>query len=62
MYEQQTWKSKVRRFIKETIRVLRITKKPGGEEFKAVVKVTGLGMLAIGAVGFIIFMLKQLLL
>ena len=62
MYEQPTWKSKVKRFIKETVRVLRITKKPGAEEFKAVVKVTGLGMLVIGAIGFIIFILKQLLL
>lgn len=59
---QETKKAKVKRFIKETIRVLRITKKPDQEEFKSTVKVTGLGIAIIGTIGFIIFLLKQLLL
>ncbi len=62
MEVKDTKKNKVKRFIKETIRVLRITKKPGKEEYKSVVKVTGLGIIAIGAIGFLIFLLKQLLL
>lgn len=53
--------NRVKRFIKETIRVLRITKKPSKEEFKSIVKVTGIGAAIIGALGFIIFLLKQLL-
>ena len=53
--------SKIRRYWKETLRVLRVTKKPNKEEFKSVVKVTGLGMAIIGAIGFIIFLIVQLL-
>jgi len=41
-------------FLKEAYRVLRITKKPTKEEYKMVAKVTGLGILVIGALGFII--------
>lgn len=53
--------NRVKRFIKETIRVLRITKKPSKEEYKSIVKVTGIGAAIIGAIGFIIFLLKQLI-
>ncbi len=52
---------KVKRFIKETLRVLRITKKPSKEEYLSIVKVTGIGSLLIGALGFIIFLLDQFL-
>ncbi|MCH8003747.1 MAG: protein translocase SEC61 complex subunit gamma [Nanoarchaeota archaeon] len=48
-------------FINESIRVLRITRKPSREEFKTIVKVSGLGMIIIGLIGFIITMVKQLL-
>ena len=53
--------SKIKRYWKETVRVLRVTKKPNREEFKSVVKVTGLGMAIIGVIGFIIFLIVQLL-
>ena len=59
--EQFEQPNKVKRFIKETIRVLRITKKPDREEYKTLLKVTSLGTAIIGALGFIIFLLKQLL-
>ncbi len=52
---------KAKRFWKQTIRVLRITKKPGKEEYLTVVKVTALGMALIGLFGFVLFMVKQLL-
>lgn len=58
---EETKTTKVKRFIKETIRVLRITKKPNKEEYKNIVKVTGLGICIIGVIGFIIFLLKQVL-
>ena len=61
MEQPDNWKYKVKRFIKETVRVIRVTKKPGGEEFKNIVKVTGLGIAIIGVIGFIIFLIKQLL-
>ena len=53
--------AKAKRFWKQTIRVMRITKKPGKEEYLTVVKVTGMGMLVIGLFGYILFMIKQLL-
>ena len=48
-------------FINESIRVLKVTKKPSKEEFRTIVKVSGLGMILIGLIGFIITMIKQLL-
>ncbi len=53
--------SRLRRYWKETVRVIRITKKPNREEYKNVVKVTALGIAIIGAIGFIIFLIVQLL-
>jgi len=44
----------------ECWRVLRITKKPSMEEFKTIVKASGLGMIVLGLIGFAINMLKQL--
>jgi len=51
---------KLRRFYIECLRVLKVTKKPTGVEFKTIVKVTGLGILAIGFIGFLVTMIKQL--
>lgn len=48
-------------FINECLRVLKITRKPSKLEFKTIVKVSGLGMILIGLIGFVITMLKQLL-
>ena len=53
------WPGLMRRKLREYRRVLSITKKPSMEEFKAVVKVTGLGMAVIGLIGFTIFMIVQ---
>ena len=44
--------------ILEYQRVYRITKKPNMEEFKAVSKVTALGILLIGLIGFAIHMVS----
>ena len=48
-------------FLGECLRVLRVTRKPNKIEFKTIVKVSGLGMIVIGLIGFVITMLKQLL-
>ena len=58
---KRTLSSKLKRFIKEAGRVLRITKKPNKEEYLTTVKVTGLGCAVIGAIGFIVFLIRQLL-
>lgn len=54
--------NRLKRFIKETVRVLRVTKKPNKQEYWTTVKVTGIGIGIIGALGFIIFLIKELLL
>jgi protein transport protein SEC61 subunit gamma and related proteins len=61
MDQPDNWKFKLKRFIKETVRVIRVTKKPNKEEFKNIVKVTGIGIAIIGLIGFILFLIKQLL-
>ena len=48
-------------FVRESKRVFRITKKPDKIEFKTVVKVSGLGILFIGLIGFLLHMLGQAL-
>jgi protein transport protein SEC61 subunit gamma and related proteins len=52
---------KFKRFTNECIRVLKITKKPTKAEFKTIAKVSGLGILAIGLIGFLVQLIRQLL-
>jgi protein transport protein SEC61 subunit gamma-like protein len=56
-----TIKRKIKDFIRECKRVLIVTKKPSKDEFKTIVKVSGLGIIIIGVIGFLIQMVKQLL-
>ena len=51
--------SRLKSFYGECVRVFRITKKPSKEEYKAIVKVSGLGILLIGLIGFIIHVIDQ---
>jgi len=51
---------KIKRIIMEYKRVITVTKKPTKEEFITIVKVSGLGILAIGLLGFIIQMIEAL--
>ncbi|MEE3418676.1 MAG: protein translocase SEC61 complex subunit gamma [Methanosphaera sp.] len=48
-------------FLKQCERVLRVAKKPDTEEYKTVAKVTGIGIIIIGVIGFIIALLSQVL-
>ena len=51
---------KLKSFIGECIRVFKVTKKPGKDEYKIVVKVSGIGILIIGLIGFIIHIIWTL--
>jgi len=51
----------LREFIGQCKRVILVTKKPDSFEFKTIVKVSGLGILLIGFIGFIIHMIKALI-
>jgi len=57
-----SWPGRMKEFALECKRVLKITKKPTNEEFKTIVKVSSIGMLLIGFVGFIVVLIKELLL
>lgn len=48
---------KLKTFFYECVRVLKVTKKPDKFEFKTVVKVSGIGILIIGLLGFLIHVL-----
>ena len=56
----KSWTYKIKSFLQECSRVLKVTKKPDATEFKTIVKVSGLGILIIGGLGFIIQMMKLL--
>jgi len=51
----------IRNTIERMRRVLLIANKPDKAEFKQATKITGLGLLIIGMIGFVIFLAVQLL-
>jgi protein transport protein SEC61 subunit gamma-like protein len=51
----------MRKFLHECRRVLRVTRKPRRDEFIQVAKVTGLGILLVGFIGFLIMLAGWLL-
>lgn len=52
--QEPTWKTKIHSFFVQSVRVWHVLKKPSAEEFKTVAKVSALGILALGALGFVI--------
>jgi len=58
--EKRTLWTRFKSFLKQCRRVLRVTKKPNKEEFKIIVKVSGIGILIIGVIGAIISIAWQL--
>jgi protein transport protein SEC61 subunit gamma and related proteins len=52
--------SRLKSFIIECRRVLTITRKPTKNELTTIVKVSGVGILLIGLIGFIFQMIKQM--
>ncbi|NLI62494.1 MAG: protein translocase SEC61 complex subunit gamma [Methanosarcinaceae archaeon] len=47
--------------IRSYIRVLKLSRKPTNEEFLTIAKVSGLGIIAIGLVGFFFYFLMDIL-
>ncbi|MBD3361882.1 protein translocase SEC61 complex subunit gamma [Candidatus Woesearchaeota archaeon] len=60
-FRKPSWKEKIKHFLVECKRVLKVTKKPSRDEFKNIVKVTGIGILIIGLIGFLIHFVKELI-
>ncbi|MBW3012747.1 protein translocase SEC61 complex subunit gamma [Candidatus Woesearchaeota archaeon] len=52
---------RIKSYFIECRRVLKVTKKPTKEEFKTIVKVSGLGMIIIGLIGFLISMISHVI-
>jgi protein transport protein SEC61 subunit gamma and related proteins len=55
-------KTRLKSFFTECRRVWQVTRKPTKDELKVTLKVTGIGIVIIGLLGFIISILWQLLL
>lgn len=47
--------------IRAHLRVLKLTRKPSREEFLTIAKVAGIGILVVGAIGFIVYVLLTML-
>ena len=47
--------------VSETRRILRLTRKPKKTEYSDVSRVTGLGIVVVGAIGFVIFFIAKML-
>ncbi len=54
------WKTRFYSFIVQSKRVWHVLKKPNSEEFKAVAKISALGILAIGVLGFIVSLVMRI--
>ncbi|MBI5553141.1 MAG: protein translocase SEC61 complex subunit gamma [Candidatus Diapherotrites archaeon] len=48
-------------FVASSHRVLTVSKKPTWSEFLSIAKITGLGIIAIGLIGFLIRLIANLL-
>ena len=55
--EKPTLFTRLKSFFTQCKRVFRVTKKPSREEFKVIVKISGLGIAIIGLLGFLIYLL-----
>ncbi len=53
--------TKLKGFVGECRRVLTVTKKPTRDELMAIVKVSGIGIILIGLIGFILQLLNKLI-
>jgi len=51
----------IKGFLKNCMRVFRVTRRPTKEEYFNAAKITGLGILIIGLIGFAIFLIFHIL-
>ena len=52
---------KIRDFLGSSKRILIISKKPTGEEFWQIARITGLGIIVIALIGYVIYLVFGLL-
>ena len=56
-FESKITAESIGQVIRAHLRVLKLTKKPSREEFLTIAKVAGLGILAVGVIGFIVYIM-----
>ena len=56
-----SYKESILNFIKQCKRVLHVAKKPDKEEYTNVAKITGLGIIIIGVIGFVVKIIMNLI-
>jgi protein transport protein SEC61 subunit gamma-like protein len=47
--------------LKQYVRIIQLTRKPSNEEFMTISKVAGAGILLIGAIGFVIYLVMVII-
>lgn len=52
---------RVNKFVKDSKRVLKVSRKPDAQEYKELAKVSAIGVVIIGVVGFVIVLLGSLI-
>ena len=55
-------KFNIKKIINDHLRVLKIAKKPSDDEFKESLNVSLIGMLVVGATGFLVYLISVLFL
>lgn len=53
------WKQRLVSFVLQSKRVWHLLRKPTGDEFKAVAKISALGIVVIGALGFLVSLVMR---
>ena len=56
----QDWMIKLKSFGAQCLRVWHVLKKPTGAEFKGIAKISALGILAIGLLGFLVTVIMSI--
>ena len=54
-------KESLDKFVKDSKRVLKVARKPDADEYFEFAKITALGILVIGLVGFVVVLIGQLI-
>ena len=49
------------KFVKDSKRVLKVSRKPDAQEYRELAKVTSLGVVIVGVIGFVVFLLGALI-
>lgn len=60
-FEPKKWRSQIKSKLNEYKRVLKISQKPDWDEFSMSAKITGAGIILIGAIGFVFYLAQNLL-